>query len=256
MRVIDGMSTGRGRDKAVRLAALAVTLGSLSGCGNRFGAPRPASEQGSDVVDLWRMLFLVAAAIGALVAGLILWSIIRYRRKPGSEPARFHANVPLEIFYTAVPLVVVAVIFVVTMRAQSDVTSTTSTPDVRVDVTGFQWGWRFVYPDEQVTVFGDSNRPPNLVLPVGRTTRVRLSSPDVIHAFYVPAFLTKRDVVPGQENRMDVTPTEIGHYEGYCAEFCGLDHARMGFTVDVVSVEEYRAWVSSQRAVPAPQAAP
>jgi len=239
---------------AVRLVGAALVLGSLAGCSGRFGAPRAASRQGSEVLDLWRVLFWVGAAVGALVAGLILWSIVAYRKRPGHDSANFHANVPLEVFYTAVPLVIVAVIFVFTLRTQSDVTHTTSHPDVRVDVTGFQWGWRFVYPDQGVTVVGDSNQPPTLVLPVGRTTRLRINSPDVIHSFYVPAFLTKRDAIPGVENRIDVTPDRIGRYSGYCAEFCGLDHARMGFTAKIVSDADFQAWLTANRAASPPTA--
>jgi len=223
----------------------------LGGCSDRFGAPRPASAQGEDVLDLWRVLFLVAAALGALVVGLLAWVVLRYRRPkgaaPGDLPGQRRENVPLELFYTAVPLVIVAVVFTLTMRAQGPITDLTRTPSLRVEVTGFQWGWMFRYPAQRVTIVGDSNRPPTLVLPVGQTTRLRLVSPDVIHAFYVPRFLLKRDVIPGVDNDLEVRPTEIGRFGGVCAEFCGLDHGRMTFDVEVVEVEEFEQWAARQR---------
>jgi cytochrome c oxidase subunit II len=234
--------------RAMALGGAAMVFGA---CSDRFGAPRPASAQGEEVLDLWRVLFLVAAALGALVVGLLAWVVLRYRRPKGAAtgdlPVQRRENVPLELFYTAVPLVIVAVVFTLTMRAQGPVTNLTRTPSLRVEVTGFQWGWRFVYPAQRVTVVGDSNRPPTLVLPVDRTTRLRLVSPDVIHAFYVPSFLIKRDVIPGVDNDLDVRPTEVGRFGGVCAEFCGLDHGRMTFDVEVVELEQFDQWAARQQ---------
>ena len=233
-----------------RIAAVGVvTAMALGGCSDRFGVPEPASEQGAEVLDLWRILFLVAAALGALVVGLLLWVILRYRRPKGTTglPGQRRENLPLEIFYTAVPLVVVAVVFGLTIRAQGPVTRLSRTPALRVEVTGFQWGWRFRYPTQRVTVVGDSNAPPTLVLPVGRTTRLRVVSPDVVHSFYVPAFLVKRDAIPGIDNDLDVRPPRVGRFGGSCAEFCGLDHGRMTFNVEVVELQEFEQWAAQQQ---------
>ena len=187
-------------------------------------------------------------ALGLLVVGLIGWSLVRYRRRPGGRPsAEFSEHVPLELFYTAVPLVIVAVLFGITMGVQHKVNHLAAEPDVRIEVTGFQWGWRFRYLTEGVTVVGTSNEPPTMVLPVHATIRLILISPDVIHSFYVPAFLEKRDTVPGVENRLDVTTTRTGRFPGVCAEFCGLDHARMTFLVDVVTPQEFQAFVAQQQ---------
>ena len=224
-----------------------MVAAAAGGCGDsRYGAPRPATEQGSQVVDLWRVLFLTGAAIGVLVVGLILWSVFRYRRRGDGEAPQFRDNVRLELFYTAVPLVIVAVLFGLTLRTQSRVTKLSPSPELRVDVTGFQWGWRFRYPESGVTVVGDSNHPPRLVLPVGRTVALTLGSADVIHSFYVPAFLGKKDLIPGLDNRIDVTTTRTGSFGGLCAEFCGLDHGRMTFTVDVVPPVDFEAWLAAQ----------
>jgi cytochrome c oxidase subunit 2 len=226
----------------------------LAGCSSRGGVPSPATKQGRDVLDLWRILLGAGVALGALVVGLILWSVVRYRRPrgaaPGDLPKQTGANVPIEVFYTVVPLVIVAVLFGLTMRVQHRETHRSPTPDLTVEVTGFQWGWRFHYPAQNVTVVGDANAPPTLVLPVGANVRFRLAAADVIHSFFVPAFLVKEDMIPGIDNQLEVRPTQVGHFGGVCAEFCGLDHARMTFSVDVVSPSDFQAFAARQQPAP------
>ena len=217
--------------------------------------PAPASKQGGDVLDLWRILLAAGIALGVVVIGLILWAVLRYRRPrdaaPGDLPKQTAANVPLEVLYTVVPLVIVAVLFAITMRTQDRVTRLSAVPDLDVEVTGFQWGWRFHYPAESVTVLGDANRPPRLVLPVGANVRLQLVAADVVHSFFVPAFLVKRDLIPGVDNRIEIRPTETGAYRAYCAEFCGLDHWRMTFDVEVVTPEAFQAFLAEQQPPPA-----
>ncbi len=190
--------------------------------------------------------------VGGVVLGLLAWTILRHRRPRGEPglPPQTRENIPLELAYTAVPLVIVAVLFAITMRVQQPVTRLAANPALRVQVTGFQWGWRFAYPAADVTVVGDSNTPPTLVLPLAVTTRIELASPDVIHSFYVPSFLQKRDVIPGTVEELDVRPTRAGRYAGYCAEFCGLDHARMTFDVEVVTQPEFERWLAEQQEQP------
>lgn len=251
-----GRSPRGGPRRLLTRATLAAgSAGSaLAGCSGRGGAPRPASSQGRDILDLWRILLAAGVALGVLVIGLILWSVLRYRRPrdtgPAELPKQTGANVGLEVFYTVIPLVIVVVLFAVSIRAQDRVTRLSKTPDLGVEVTGFQWGWRFRYPAQSVTVVGDAIRPPTLVLPVGANVRLRLTTTDVIHSFFVPAFLVKRDLIPGVDNQIEIKPTETGRYRGYCAEFCGLDHWRMTFEVEVVSPEAFQAFVAERRAVP------
>ncbi|MGH9226593.1 MAG: cytochrome c oxidase subunit II [Acidimicrobiales bacterium] len=221
-----------------------------TGCGDRYGAPEPATTQGAEVLDLWRVLYVVALAVGALVSGLILWAVVRYRRRPGRDPATFSDNVKLELFYTAVPLVTVAVLFAMSVGVQREVTRLAPEPDLRIEVTAFQWGWRFRYLTEGITIVGTSNDPPTMVLPIDATARLVLISPDVVHSFFVPEFLEKRDLVPGVENRIDVTPSRLGRFGGLCAEFCGLDHTRMTFVVEIVQPEEFEAFVAEQQQQP------
>jgi cytochrome c oxidase subunit II len=230
---------------------LFAVLGPLlvAGCGSRYGAPQPASEQGDDILGLWRWLFWAAAIIGALVMGLILWAVFRYRHRGAVDelPEQTHANIPLEIFYTAVPLVIVVVLFSVSVVTQNRVTKLSDRPDVRVEVTGFQWQWRFHYVREDITIVGDLDHPPTLVLPVDRTARLALRSPDVIHSFFVPAFLEKRDLIPGVDNQIDVRPNRVGRFVGHCAEFCGLAHDRMGFDVETMSPADFATWLREQQ---------
>lgn len=230
------------------LGVLAVgLLAGAGGCSNRFGAPDPVTTQGTPVLRLWRVLLFAAVALGVLVVGLIFWALVRYRRRADKEAGGRSENVPLELFYTAVPLAIVAVLFGLTMVAQRDVNRLAAEPDLRIEVTGFQWGWRFRYLTEGITIIGTSTREPTLVLPVRATARLTLMSPDVVHSFYVPDFLTKRDLIPGVENRIDVTPTRTGRFPGVCAEFCGLDHTRMTFVVEVVEPEEFETFVTQQQ---------
>ena len=231
-----------------------VGVAVLGACSERGGAPDPATSQGEDVLDLWRILLGAGVALGVLVTALILWSVVRYRRPrgagPDEEPKQTGANIPIEVFYTVVPLIIVTVLFTLTMRTQDRVTRESETADLEVEVTGFQWGWRFRYPAQGVTVVSDANDPPILVLPVSANVRLRLEATDVVHSFFVPAFLVKKDLIPGVDNTMEIRPTEPGRFPGVCAEFCGLDHWRMTFEVRVVSPQEFQAFVTEQQEMP------
>jgi cytochrome c oxidase subunit 2 len=224
----------------------------LTGCATRAGAPAPHTEQAEAALSLWRVLFWSAVAIGVVVLGLIGWCLVRYRRGADeSLPVQTSGNVRLELFYTAVPFVLAATLFAIALVAQSR-TEARGRPDLLVDVTGFQWQWRFHYPEQAVTVLGVEGRSPQLVLPVDHDVQLRLRSVDVIHSFFVPAFMTKRDVVPGQDNELSVRPTRLGTFRANCAEFCGLNHDRMGFEVRIVTLSEFGTWVAARKAVPQP----
>ena len=249
------MQTLRGRRRGlasvVALAVVAVVTASCEGV-PRFGAPDPVTEDGGRILSLWQGSMLAAIGVGALVWALLAWSLIRYRhrRGPSSEglPGQRDDNVPLEVLYTIIPIAIVAVLFGFTVLTQEKVTEKVADPDVVVEAVGYQWQWQFRYPDEGVVVIGTPEEPrPTMVLPVGSTVRIRLRTTDVIHSFWVPRFLKKLDVVPGLDNEMDVVVEDPGTFPGRCAEYCGLDHARMDFRVEAVSPEEYRAWLDRER---------
>lgn len=234
------------RARSVALAAL-VAVGTAACELPSFGAPRPASRQGDHIFSLWQGFFLAACAVGAFMLALILYTVVRYRARSDRIPDQGAANGLAEVIYTGTPIAIVIVLFVLSVGTERLVTKRSARPDVIVEVTAFQWGWEFHYPAEGVTVSGSGNDPPpELVLPVGVTTRLQLEAHDVIHSFYVPQFLEKRDLVPGLHNVLEVTPTRAGVFAGRCAEYCGLDHWRMDFRARVVTLDEFRRWAQTQ----------
>jgi len=208
------------------------------------------TSQAAAMFAVWRVFVIAGAVVYVIVAGLIVFSIVAYRRRDPSvvQAERFHSNIPLEIAWTIVPILVVGALFAVTYAAERHVESVVTPPGEVVRVIGFRWSWRFLYPREHVAVEGVTGVPPELVLPVGRTTEIRLVSSDVIHSFWVPSFLFKRSAIPGRENVFDFTPTRTGVFPGRCAEFCGTYHAHMSFVVRVVDAQAYAAWLRARSA--------
>jgi cytochrome c oxidase subunit II len=211
-------------------------------------APRAGDAEGRSIGDLYNIFAVIAAVIFVTTAGLIAWSIIRYRARPEDDelPAQRHTNVPLEIVWFAIPQIIVIVLFILSIRTLGRVDEADSSPAVTVRAQGFQWGWRFTYEDDGVVVAGNATEPPEMVLPVGEKVAFLLVSDDVVHSFYVPEFLMKRDTIPGRTNRFDVTIDDEGTYDGKCAEFCGLLHASMNFRIRAVSPGEFEDWLAEQ----------
>jgi cytochrome c oxidase subunit 2 len=143
-------------------------------------------------------------------------------------------------------VLIVASLFVVTYRAETTVEGLDPEPATTVSVEAFNWSWRFTYEGTPVSISGTPDNPPQAVLPVGETVRIRLTAADVIHSFYLPDFLFKRDAIPGRTTEFDLTLDEPGVYRGQCAEFCGLDHWRMRFTIRAVPRSEFDAWLAEQ----------
>ncbi|MFN0284315.1 MAG: cytochrome c oxidase subunit II [Kineosporiaceae bacterium] len=215
------------------------------------------TNQTGRIMDLWNGSWIAALAVGVLVWGLILWCVVAYRRRRDETgyPAQIRYNIPLEILYTIVPLMMVSVLFYFTARDQAEITSVEATPDLTINVVGKQWAWDFNYlndiasRDDDVYEVGlqadlDGRRGveaelPTLYLPVNQRVEFVLTARDVIHSFWIPAFLYKLDVIPGVENRFQVVPQRVGDYRGKCAELCGQFHSEMLFNVKVVSQEEY-----------------
>ncbi len=237
----------------------------LSGCSQHtrhewanLAMPDPATSQGESIFVLWRWAWVAALSTGAIVWGLIFYASWRFRRRSDDEvPVQTRYNLPLEIFYTIAPIVMVVVFFVHTERTQNAIREDVPPPDLVVYVVGQQWTWTFNYlpggavptPDNKVLYsVGEAGNPPTLVLPVDKTVEFKLHSPDVIHDFGVPGFLEKMDVIPGAEkddNHFSVTPTVIGDYRGKCYELCGVYHSRMLFNVRIVSQADYTTYLQS-----------
>ena len=234
------------------LAGILLLL--LTGCASEdlptFGMPeRGVTDQAPRILSLWQGAWIAAFAVGALVWGLIIAAAILYRRRKDETglPAQIRYNVPIEVLYTVVPFIMVAVFFYFTARDENKIMAVSDDPDHTITVTAFQWNWQFTYTGdggEQATVTGTPGDPPTLVLPEGESVQFRLLSDDVVHSFWVPAFLFKMDIIPGNINRFEVTPEKVGSYAGKCAELCGQDHARMLFNVEVVPPDEYADYVA------------
>jgi cytochrome c oxidase subunit 2 len=243
-------------------AAAAAGLLLLGACSSedqdqiqRLAMPEPATDRAPAIYDLWQGAWLAAILVGIVVWGLIGYAAFAYRRRHDDEiPVQTRYNLPIEILYTVAPIVMVLVFFFFTVTVQDEVLAKSSDdggePDHTIQVVGYQWSWSFNYLkaiDDTTTVHegGTTGERPTLVLPVGESVLVKLSSPDVIHSFWVPAFLMKMDVVPGRTNEFEFTPTEEGTYEGRCAELCGAYHSRMLFDVEVVSPDEYADYLQT-----------
>jgi cytochrome c oxidase subunit 2 len=226
---------------------VAVVLLAVPACGTDVGFPDPASEDGEQVLGLWRGAVWAAIAVAALIWALVTWSVIRYRRRNDDLPSQSPHNIPIEIAYTIAPLVVVAVLFGFTVVTQERVTGLEEDPDLEVEVVGFQWSWEFRYRGEGVVVESNGRDDPVLVLPVGSVVRFDLRTVDVNHSFWVPEFLTKRDLIPRIDNEIDVEVTRAGEWTGRCAEFCGLRHWAMRFGVRAVPQDDFDRWVAEQQ---------
>ncbi len=234
------------------MVALAGCSSESKGEWERLAMPEPATQEAESILSLWQGAWIAALITGVVVWGLIFYSVWHFRRKSDDEvPIQTRYNLPLEIFYTIFPIIMVVVFFSHTVRVQNIVLDD-ETPDNTVYVVGAQWQWTFNYPEavngQNVFESGTGNDFPTLFLPVDETTRFELRTPDVIHDFGVPGFLMKMDVMPGQENAFQVTPKTTGTYKGKCYELCGVYHSRMLFNVEVVEREDYEQYLADQAA--------
>ncbi len=247
--------------------------------------PTPVTEEAPRILSLWQGSWAAALATGALVWGLILWSVFFHRRSRTKVevPPQNRYNLPIEALYTLVPIIIVSVLFYFTARDQSELLKNPDRPKNVVNVVAFQWSWAFnyiqpvgegdeyaedapelsaipdrfedIYPENSDGVHEvgtpaqhdpDTGDPgPTLYLPVGEETTFIITSRDVNHSFWVLPFLMKMDAIPGHTNSFTVTPTQEGTFRGKCAELCGTDHSSMLFNVKVVSPEEYDAYLQS-----------
>jgi len=211
--------------------------------------PEQASTRAVLVDRLFRIMMGIAAVIFLLVEGALVYAVLRFRRKPGEqgEGLPVHGNNTLEVIWTLIPAVIVAVIGIYSYQVLADVERKPENPLV-VRVIGQQFVWSFEYPESGVT----SNV---LHLPVDRPVQFQIESRDVIHSFWVPAFRVKHDATPGQIDELVVTPTEIGTFPIRCAELCGAGHAAMVSEVTVEPEEAFQAWLDAGGQLPVPAGA-
>jgi cytochrome c oxidase subunit 2 len=229
------------RAALVRLGIAASAL-LLSSC-----AEQGISPQGEDVHQLYVIILILALPVFIGIEAALIWCIVRYRRRD-QEPApqTVGGNRSLAVFF-AIPAVIVALLFPFGETTLLRI-SQTEPPQVQVRVEGFQWEWTFLYLQEGIFVAGKTLvKPAEMVLPVDEPVKITLTSRDVVHSFFVPGLLFKRDAIPGRTSSFEFTPTELGTFPAQCAEFCGLWHSKMTFVVRVVSSLDYQAWIEQQR---------
>jgi len=273
----------RRRLALVIASALPILLG---GCQlPRFWGYRGSTKQAHDEFLLYSGTVIAAIVVGGIVALLILWAVIAYRRRSDETPRQFQYHIPLEITYTVIPIVIVLVLFGFTVVTENRVDAVSPHPALDVKVTAFQWGWQFDYQGSdglglppydsaqprsaffvrsalsadndpvgldgktcvQSASTADDCLGPGLVLPAGKEVTIRLVSRDVVHGFYVPAFNFSRYAQPGVENVFDFNVQHPGIYRAQCTQICGLYHSQMFFHVVVLPVDQFRAWVAASQ---------
>jgi cytochrome c oxidase subunit 2 len=231
------------------LAAIAVAIGIALGLTIHW-FPAQASSQAHTIDTLYDVLVIVSVPIFVLVAGVVLFSVWRFRMRPGDEQRDgppIHGNTKLEVLWTAFPAVLLISLcsYAYVVLVDFEKKPSGGAHEMNVDVTGQQFEWKFSYPDAPAG--GAPVQATQLYLPQGQPVRFHVRSLDVIHAFYVPAFRLQIDAVPGQTTDLRATPTRLGTYVFVCAELCGLGHSTMRTSVHVVTPSAFHAWLRSQR---------
>jgi cytochrome c oxidase subunit II len=263
-----GVKSRTARPRAARTAGLCLSavglLTVLAGCsaesiGSKFGhfgwPGRGITTEAHHMYDLWIASVIAALVVGFFVWGLIFWCVIRYRKRGDDLPVQTRFNMPMEVLYTVTPVLIVAVLFYYTAVVQTTVEKQSRNPDQVVEVVAFKWNWQFNYRDgigrdarTVASTLGTDDVIPLLVLPTGEKIRFEETSRDVIHSFWVPEILFKRDVFPGSiRNRFEVTLDREGRYVGRCAELCGTYHAFMQFELVVVSPQRFQQFLAAKQ---------
>jgi cytochrome c oxidase subunit 2 len=259
--------------RRLRLAAIPAAAGlilALSGCSQQelqgwLPGSAGVTNHTSSVIGLWVTSWIVLLGVGLITWGLIIWAVVVYRRRKSQTglPVQLRYNLPIEIFYTIVPLFLVLGFFFFTANDQSAIEKPTAHPDATITVYGKRWAWDFNYmntADKTKSVYTqgiqaqelgngdvDESKLPVLYLPQGKTVKIILKSRDVIHSFWVIDFLYKKDMIPGKTNYEYFTPEKLGTYAGKCAELCGEYHSLMLFNVKVVTPSQYQDYLASLR---------
>jgi cytochrome c oxidase subunit 2 len=247
--------------RARLLVALASTGGLLflAGCSSqdvgalkRLGLPEAATDRAPAIANLWIGSWIAAGIVGLTVWGMIGYVVLRFRSDHNKMPKQNRYNLPMEIFYTTAPFVIIGVLFYYTILAQNVVTAKGGPSDVTVDVVAQKWSWSFNYRSadnpavgQNVYEVGTISATPDLYLPVNKKVTFNLNSVDVNHGFWVPAFYEKMDVIPGRNNNFQATPNKEGVYRGKCTELCGTYHQAMLFNVHVVSEADYNNYLKT-----------
>jgi cytochrome c oxidase subunit II len=244
------------RPRRLVIAALTVVLAlAIAGCvDNPNSVFHSRTDFNRDVGSLFSLLIWLGTIVFVFTEGMLLYAMWRFRSRPGKEhePEQVHGNTRLEILWTVIPAVVLAIIAVPTVQTIFKTQGRARADALQVEVTGHQWWWEFRYPQYGVVTANE------MYLPIGRTVAIALKTHDVIHSFWVPALGGKRDLVNNRTNHIWFTPdsTNQDAFNGFCAEFCGVSHANMRFKAFTVTPEEFASWIAHQQTPAAVTPAP
>jgi cytochrome c oxidase subunit 2 len=248
------MSAHRRRRSRATLIALAPLTLLLTGCAkvSGLGFEEGLSSVNDISLSLWQGAWIAAGVVGVITFILIIWPAIFHRASAnkGEFPKQTQYNIPVEIAYTIIPFIIVAVLFYFTATKETKITEKTTTYAHEIQVEGIQWSWQFKYPEAgpKAIVTGTPAQPPTLVVPVGEKVRYTITSNDVVHGFWIPAFMIQMQNLPGVTNHLEFTANKVGTYPGRCNILCGRNHAQMLFSVKVVSPSEYKTYLETLKA--------
>ena len=237
--------------RAILLAPLTLLL---TGCAkvSGLGFEEGVTSVNDISLSLWQGAWIAGAVVGVFTLILILWPAVFHRAKVGQSefPKQTQYNVPVEVAYTIIPFIIVAVLFYFTAVKQTEIVEKTTNYKHEILVDGFQWSWQFSYPEAgpKAVVTGTPASPPTLYVPLGEKVRYTIASNDVVHGFWIPAFMIQMQNLPGVTNYLEFTANKLGTYPGRCNILCGRNHSQMLFSVKVVTPSEYQTYLETLKA--------
>ena len=250
-------ASSKKRALAWLVVALAAPL-TLVGCSFKsndlpgLGYPKGTSSVNDISLSLWQGAWITAGVVGIATLILILWPAVFHRAKAekGEFPKQTQYNIPIEIVYTVIPFLIVAILFYFTATKESKIVDTKTPAQHQISVEGIQWSWQFAYPEagEKAVVTGTPENPPTLYMPLGESVRFKITSNDVVHGFWIPAFMIQMQNLPDRTNYLQFTAKKLGEYPGRCNILCGRNHTQMIFKVKVVTPEQYQSYLNTLKA--------
>ena len=245
----------QGHSRKLRLFLIAPVLLALTGCSkvSGMGFEENLSSVNDISLSLWQGAWIAAGVVGLITLILIVWPAIFHRKKVGAPefPKQTQYNVPVEIAYTIIPFIIVAVLFYFTAVKESQIVEKSPTTVAHeIGVEGIQWSWQFSYPEAgpKAIVTGTPAQPPTLYVPLGERVRYTITSNDVVHGFWIPAFMIQIQNLPGVTNHLEFTANKLGTFPGRCNILCGRNHSQMIFSVKVVTPTEYQSYLETLKA--------
>ena len=227
----------------------------LTGCSkvSGMGFEENLSSVNDISLSLWQGAWIAAGVVGLITLVLIVWPAIFHRKKVGAPefPKQTQYNVPVEIAYTIIPFIIVAVLFYFTAVKESQIVEKSPTTVAHeIGIEGIQWSWQFSYPEAgpKAVLTGTPAQPPTLYVPLGERVRYSITSNDVVHGFWIPAFMIQIQNLPGVTNHLEFTANKLGTFPGRCNILCGRNHSQMIFAVKVVTPSEYKSYLETLKA--------